>query len=360
MGISDYGVGIAGAIEAMGGALGKETAEERVMANIKANLAAMGTPEYKALQREKEEEKTASRKYNEGEIGNEWLEDITSMPKFKNSEGLLTPAMQDFSSYFKKLNYLGKEREYKKVIKGNFSGFTVVDLKNPEESQAAKAGSMVYAGFNTADGRQYWTHNPDGIGNNVNRVVREVTFAMSEVQRNHPNLSSKEVYGEVFNNLPAIDQSLLSTLNSSFTEAIGITVEHFSRTKIMPHAAILNRQIAKLQGSNTAGNKVRLAALIKQRASLNAFDEVEYAAVLRKIMQPDIVRFGIIDPKDQANFMKTKLETDNKMRRRFLKELRILVGNRKASGGSNSSLPPVSVLSPGALKVEEDHLGVGG
>ena len=343
MGISDYGVGIAGAIEAMGGALGKETAEERVMASIKANLAAMGTPDYKALTRKRLEEDTARRRYNEGETGNEWLKDIESMPKFHNPEGLLTPAMQDFSSYFKKLNHLGKEREYKKVIKGDFSGFTVVDLKNPEESQAAKAGSMVYAGFNTADGRQYWTHNPDGIGNNVNRVVREVTFAMSEVQKNHPNLSSEKVYGKVFNNLPAIDQSLLSTLNSSFTEAIGITVEHFSRTKIMPHAAILNRQIAKLQGLKSLEAKTKLAALIKQRASLNAFDEVEYAAVLRKIMQPDIVRFGIIGPKEQANFMKAKLETDNKMRRRFLKELRILAGNRKPE--STSTETDVSTLN---------------
>ena len=334
MGISDYGVGIAGAIEAMGGALGKETAEERVRATLKAQLAARGTPDYQALTRQNDEERTARKRYDEEQTAKQWLDDITSMPKFHNPEGLLTPAMQDFSSYFKKLNHLGKEREYKKVIKGDFSGFTVVDLKNPEESQAAKAGSMVYAGFNTADGRQYWTHNPDGIGNNVNRVVREVTFAMSEVQRNHPNLSSEKVYGKVFNNLPAIDQSLLSTLNSSFTEAIGKTVEHFSRTQIMPHAAILNRQIAKLQGLKAVEDKAKLAALIKQRASLNAFDEVEYAAVLRKIMQPDIVRFGIIDPKKQANFMKTKLETDNKMRRRFFKELRILAGNRKPKNTS--------------------------
>ena len=343
MGISDYGVGIAGAIEAMGGALGKETAEERVMANIKANLAAMDTPDYKALTRKRLEEDTARRRYNEEETGNEWLKDIESMPKFHNPEGLLTPAMQDFSSYFKKLNHLGKEREYKKVIKGDFSGFTVVDLKNPEESQAAKAGSMVYAGFNTADGRQYWMHNPEGIGNNVNRAYRNATFAMREVQKNHPNLSSEKVYEKVFNNLPEIDRSLLSTLNSSFTEAIGKTVEHFSRTKIMPHAAILNRQIAKLQGLKSLEAKTKLAALIKQRASLNAFDEVEYAAVLRKIMQPDIVRFGIIDPKDQANFMKTKLETDNKMRRRFLKELRILAGNRKPE--STSTETDVSTLN---------------
>ena len=102
----------------------------------------------------------------------------------------------------------------------------------------------------------------------------------------------------------------------------------------MPHAAILNRQIAKLQGLKAVEDKAKLAALIKQRASLNAFDEVEYAAVLRKIMQPDIVRFGIIDPKKQANFMKTKLETDNKMRRRFFKELRILAGNRKPKNTS--------------------------
>jgi len=343
MGISDYGVGIAGAIEAMGGALGKETAEERVMANIKANLAAMDTPDYKALTRKRLEEDTARRRYNEEETGNEWLKDIESMPKFHNPEGLLTPAMQDFSSYFKKLNHLGKEREYKKVIKGDFSGFTVVDLKNPEESQAAKAGSMVYAGFNTADGRQYWMHNPEGIGNNVNRAYRNATFAMREVQKNHPNLSSEKVYEKVFNNLPEIDRSLLSTLNSSFTEAIGKTVEHFSRTKIMPHAAILNRQIAKLQGLKSLEAKTKLAALIKQRASLNAFDEVEYAAVLRKIMQPDIVRFGIIDPKEQANFMKTKLETDNKMRRRFLKELRILAGNRKPE--STSTETDVSTLN---------------
>jgi len=343
MGISDYGVGIAGAIEAMGGALGKETAEERVMANIKANLAAMDTPDYKALTRKRLEEDTARRRYNEEETGNEWLKDIESMSKFHNPEGLLTPAMQDFSSYFKKLNHLGKEREYKKVIKGDFSGFTVVDLKNPEESQAAKAGSMVYAGFNTADGRQYWMHNPEGIGNNVNRAYRNATFAMREVQKNHPNLSSEKVYEKVFNNLPEIDRSLLSTLNSSFTEAIGKTVEHFSRTKIMPHAAILNRQIAKLQGLKSLEAKTKLAALIKQRASLNAFDEVEYAAVLRKIMQPDIVRFGIIDPKDQANFMKTKLETDNKMRRRFLKELRILAGNRKPE--STSTETDVSTLN---------------
>ena len=360
MGISDYGVGIAGAIEAMGGALGKKTAKERVMANLEADLAARNTPQYQALTRQNDEERTARKRYDEEQTAKQWLDDITSMPKFKNSEGLLDPAMQDFSSYFKKLNYLGKKREYERVTKGDFSGFTVVDLKNPEESQAAKAGSMVYAGFNTADGRQYWMHNPEGIGNNVNRVVREATFAMNAVQKKHPDLSSEQVYKEVFKNLSATDQSLLSTLNSSFTEAIGITIEHFSRTKIMPHAAFLDKKIAERQGSNATKAKIELEKLIKQRASLNAFDEVEYAAVLRKIMQPDIVRFGIIDPKKQANFMKTKLETDNKMRRRFLKELRILVGNRKASGGSNSLLPPVSGLSPGTLKVKKDHFEEGG
>jgi len=166
---------------------------------------------------------------------------------------------------------------------------------------------------------------------------------MREVQKNHPNLSSEKVYEKVFNNLPEIDRSLLSTLNSSFTEAIGKTVDHFSKTKIMPHAAILNRQIAKLQGLKSLEAKTKLAALIKQRASLNAFDEVEYAAVLRKIMQPDIVRFGIIGPKEQANFMKAKLETDNKMRRRFLKELRILAGNRKPE--STSTETDVSTLN---------------
>ena len=72
MGISDYGVGIAGAIEAMGGALGKETAEERVKANIKANLAAMGTPDYQALTRKNDEERTARKRHAQEETGNEW------------------------------------------------------------------------------------------------------------------------------------------------------------------------------------------------------------------------------------------------------------------------------------------------